>query len=104
MTSTISQEKDLILNILNKEQRKYKIRDLVSLVFSDFSPQEVTCIEWMIGTRPGYNIIFSPFLSLCSGDNEGDPSCDWWSEEPDPVDCVLGFLSPFLKKKRCIIL
>jgi hypothetical protein len=52
------------------------------------------------GTRPGYNIIFSPFLSLCSGDNEGDPSCDWWSEEPDPVDCVLGFLSPFLKKKN----
>jgi hypothetical protein len=39
---TISQEKDLILNILNKEQRKYKIRDLVSLVFSDFSPQEVS--------------------------------------------------------------
>jgi hypothetical protein len=48
---TISQEKDLILNILNKEQRKYKIRDLVSLVFSDFSPQEVTCIEWMIAGR-----------------------------------------------------
>lgn len=38
---TIRQEKDLILNILNKEQTKYKTRDLVNLVFSDSSPQEV---------------------------------------------------------------